>query len=139
MACLRRCQAEEGTGTIATSAGTAVFLVFMLFAVQLTMSLYATSTVNAAGYDAARTVASKAVDHEDPVAVRRATRRAEGGLRQLLGDLGRDAQLSWSIDGGSVRLRVRATTPGILPSGLADTAGLRSIDRTFVVRIESVG
>lgn len=130
---------ERGTGVISSVAGISVFLVFLLFAVQLTVNLYATSTVTAAGYDAARVVASRRVDHANPVSVRRAEADAERGLRQLLGEIGRTAQITWSVDAQVVRLRISTESPGILPPVFARGVGRSRIDRTFVVRIEQVG
>lgn len=133
-----RLHSERGTGLIGSTAGIAVFLIFLLFAVQLTVDLYARSSVSAAGYDATRSVAARQVDHDDPASVRRAVARAEKGLRQLLGDLGRRATLTWQVKDDQVRLRIRADTPAIVPRTLGADTGLGSIDRTFVVRIEQV-
>lgn len=127
---------ENGTTTIGTAAGVLVFLVFLLFAIQLLMALYATSTVSAASQDAARRVASMHVDHRDPRAVRAATGEAEAQLRQLLGAIGDEAQIDWSVDDEVVRLHIVTEAPAILPSGIRDTSGLRRIDRTITVRIE---
>lgn len=134
----RHLHAEAGTGLIGSAAGVAVFLVFLLFAVQFSVNLYATSSVNAAGFDAARTVASRRVDHRDAGSVQAAQLEAERNLRQLLGQVGREADVSWSIGSGSVRLRLVVDAPRILPSSLARETGLRDIDRTFVVRIEEI-
>lgn len=133
-----RLRGERGTGLIGSAAGVAVFLVLLLFAVQLCVNLYATSTINAVGFDAARAVASHRVDHQNPVSVADAQLEAERNLRQLLGDVGRAADLSWSVDADVVRLRLVVDAPAILPSGLASGTGLRHIDRTFVVRIEEL-
>lgn len=127
---------EDGTGLIGSAAGVAAFLLFLLFAVQLIANLYATSTVTAAGYDAARSVASASVDHRNPQAVAVAQQEAERHLRDLLGTMGRSAELSWSSDGDQIRLHLVVDSPGIIPSSVRDTTGLRRIDRTFVVRIE---
>lgn len=127
---------ERGTGLIGSAAGVAAFVLFLLFAVQLIVNLYATSTVTAAGYDAARSVASASVDHSDPQAVVGAQQEAERHLRDLLGAMGRGAELSWSSDGDQIRLHLMVDSPGIIPSSVRDTTGLRRIDRTFVVRIE---
>ena len=70
--------------------------------------------------------------------MRAAQAEAERNLRQLLGQVGRRARLSWVVDADVVRLRVEAESPAILPQGLAEGTGLRAIDRTFVVRIEDV-
>jgi hypothetical protein len=46
-------RADHGTGLLSSVAGVVVFLVFLLFAVQLLFGLYASSTVNAVANDAA--------------------------------------------------------------------------------------
>ena len=81
----------------------------------------------------------------EPVAVRRLLGVVPDPLhlfdrltaRELLGHLGEDAEISWSVDGGAVRLRIEASTPGLLPAAWA-AGSLRRIDRTFVVRIEEL-
>ncbi|CAN5903813.1 hypothetical protein BH23ACT2_BH23ACT2_28260 [soil metagenome] len=127
---------ELGTGVIASVAGVGVFLAFLLLAVQLSVNLYATSAVSAAGHDAARTVASRRVDHRDPASVTAARATAEQQLRQTIGTLAEGAEVSWTGDGEMVRLRLVVEAPGILPPGLAAGTSLRHIDRTFSVRIE---
>ena len=49
---------DRGAGLISTAAGVVVFLVFLLFAVQLLFGLYASSTVTAVANDAAVRAAS---------------------------------------------------------------------------------
>lgn len=127
---------EDGTGLIGSAAGVAAFVLFLLFAVQLIVNLYATSTVTAAGYDAARSVASANVDHSDALSVAVAQQDAERHLRDLLGAMGQSAKLLWSSDGNQIRLHLVVDSPGILPSSVRDTTRLRHIDRTFIVRIE---
>lgn len=129
-------RSEAGTGLIGTSAGAAVFILLMLFAVQLTVHLYATSTVNAAGYDAARMVAARTVDHSSAAAVGEAQTRAEERFRELVGDGARDATFTWGHDGDDVTLHVVVAGPRILPSTLRDDTGLGDIERTFRVRVE---
>jgi hypothetical protein len=121
---------------VSTTAAVTAFLVFLLFAVQLTVNLYARSTVAAAGYDAARAVAGSDVDHTDAASITSARRRAERILRDLLGELGDHADLRWEVGTEAVRLRIVAVAPGILPTSLVGGPGLRRIERTFVVRIE---
>lgn len=133
-----RTRSEAGTGLIGSAAGVAVFLVLLLFTVQLVVNLYATSTITAAGHDAARQVASRRVDHQDPLAVAAAQHDAERRLRSLLGDLGQAAEITWRVDDDAVHLRVVADAPGVLPGGLARRTALRRVDRTFVVRIETL-
>ncbi len=131
-----RLDAQEGTGVIGSVAGVTVFLAFLLFAVQMTAQLSTATTVSAVGYDAARAVASRRVDHADPVAVARAQVRAEAQGRRLLGGTGGQARFAWTIDADSVRLRLGARVPGILPPGWSGMTGPGWIERTFAVRIE---
>lgn len=131
-------RSEAGTGLISTTAGVTVFLVLLLFAVQLSVNLLATTTVTAAGYDAARTVASRRVDHGDPVAVAGARRQAESAFRRVVGRAASGARFAWRLDGQDVRLRVRMRAPAILPQTLGARVGLDQVDRTFVVRVEEL-
>ena len=128
---------ESGTGTIGTAAGVAAFLVLLLFAVQLMVNLYAASTVTAAGYDAARVVASRRVDHSNPLSVASAQAEAEARFHQLVGRAGESAELTWIVSSTTVELRVLVDTPTILPSEFGPVAFGR-VDRTFVVRTETL-
>lgn len=134
----RGIQNESGTGLIGSAAGVAAFLVLLLFAVQLLVNLYAATTVSAAGLDAARSVASRTVDHGDPASVTAAQAQAETTLRELLGGIGQDASVSWAVGAGEVRLRLEVDTPGILPSAMGEVVAFGHIDRTFVVRTEEL-
>ena len=107
---------------------------------QVVVGLYATSTVTAVGYDAARRVASGEVDHADPGAVAQAEARAEGRARQQLGRFGRDVSFDWSrSDPQTVRLHLRATVPRTGMGQLVSRPiGLDVVDRTIAVRVEQV-
>lgn len=48
---------DDGTGLVSSIVGVTIFLVLLLYAVQLALNLYATSTVTAVAFDAARRVA----------------------------------------------------------------------------------
>lgn len=120
-----------------TVAGVTAFLFLLLFAVQVTATLYATSTTEAAGYDAARSVAAASAGGT-PASMGEAVRRAEAQFRDLLGRRGEDAELDWDIDEEHVSLHVVVDAPSILPSVIRDTAQLRRIERTFTVRVERV-
>ena len=124
---------EGGAGVIATVAGVAVFLVLLLFAVQVLVGLYATSVVTAATYDAAKVLAG--ADAGDS-AVGRAN--AEAGARSQLGRYGQKAVFAWENDAEVVRLRVQAPRPSLLPLSVARGTGLSDIDRTVTVRVERV-
>ena len=129
---------ERGTGLVGSIAGVAAFVLFLLFAVQLLVNLYTATTVSAAGLDAARTVASRHVDHDDAGSVAAARARAEARFRSLLGRSADRAELTWSITGDVVHLRVVARPPGVLPSTLGHRVAFGHIDRTFTVRVEEL-
>lgn len=124
---------EAGTGVISTVAGVTVFLVLLLFAVQVLVGLYATSVVTAATYDAAKVLAG--ADAGDS-AVGRAN--AEAGARNQLGRYGEKAAFAWENDAEAVRLHVQAPRPTLLPHTLVRGVGLADIERTVVVRVERV-
>lgn len=122
---------EDGTGVIGTVFGVTVFLVLLLFAVQVLVGLYATSVVTASTYDAARIVAGS--DQGDSAAGRA---DAEAAARGQLGRFGHQTAFQWENDAEAVRLHVRARRPTVLPRSLVSSVGLSDIDRTVTVRSE---
>lgn len=130
---------DHGAGLIGSIAGLLVFLAFLLFAVQLLISLYATSTVTGAAYEGARVVAGRRVDHHDPAAVTTARAAAEQQVRSQLGRFGERVAFDWSASTtDTVALRVRADTPTLLLPGLGRAVGIGHIDRTAHVRVEEM-
>lgn len=124
---------ERGAGLLSTSFGVGVFLVFVLFAVQLLINLYAASVVTSATYDAARQVATTAAVPPTDGDLAAAENRA----RQLLGRYGQRATFEWQLDDPDViRLRVRVPNPRVLAPGIDQLVGLDVIDRTTSVRVE---
>lgn len=117
--------AERGTGLIGSLAGVTVFLSLLTVAVQVLVDLYQTSVVTAAGYDAARRVANGA----DPDA-------GSAHVRELLGDVGDEAELTWDLTGDVVRLRLVVPTRRFLLPAVAGPLGLDEVDRTVTVRNE---
>lgn len=117
---------DEGAGVISTFVGAAIFLLFLLFAAQLLIGLYAESVVAAVAYDTAKTVAGS-----DGLG---STGAAEASARRQLGGFGPDAVFVWSVDDDAVRLTVRVARRGFLP-GLP---GRGPIERTVRVRAERV-
>lgn len=128
--------ADRGSGLLSTSFGIGVFLVFVLFAVQLLINLYAASAVTSAAYDAARQVAVRGSSPPTQAEQDAATQRA----RSILGRYGRDARFEWSFDDpvapSVIKLRVRVSNPRLLGPGVDQLVGLDVIDRTVVVRVE---
>ncbi len=134
----RRLHGDPGTGLIATFAAVIVFLAFLLFAVQLLVHLYATTSVTSAAFDGARMVAGSRTDHGDPTAVAAARGAAEVRMRDELGSFGRTVHFDWSgSDTQVVQVRLVGDAPGFLWPGLGDVAGARHIDRTVRVRVEA--
>ncbi|MGH9164697.1 MAG: hypothetical protein ACRDZW_04165 [Acidimicrobiales bacterium] len=124
---------QSGVGVISGLAGAVVFLVFVLFAVQVLYGLYATSVVSAVTFDAARTVAGA-----DRAGDAGAQSAAEAEARNRLGAYATDVAFTWKLDPDAVHLTVRARRPSFLPRSLATTVGLDDIVRTVRVRTERV-
>ena len=128
--------ADAGAGLLSTAAGVVVFLVFLLFAVQLLFGLYASSTVNAVANDAATRAASAGAPTLD---------RIESEARESLGEIGSSATFSWSVedsdgDGSddTVVLEVVADPPRFIPPSIGGAIGLDEIRRTVRGRREEV-
>jgi len=125
---------DRGAGLISTAAGVVVFLMFLLFAVQLLYGLYASSTITAVAHDAAQRAASSAA----PLAV------IEAEARSTLGRIGEEATFTWRIDDAdadgvddTVVLQVVADPPRFVPRSLGAGVGLGPVDRTVRVRMEA--
>lgn len=118
---------DAGTGLIGTAVGVTVLVLLLGLAAQVLLTLYATSVVNAAAYDAARRVAAEGGDAA-------ALPGADAHLRRLLGGLAERATIDWALGPDAVRVRVRATNRVAL-AGL-HLGPLAEIDRTARVRIE---
>ena len=120
---------ERGSGLLSTSFGLVFFLVFLLFAVQLLVNLYATSVVTSVTYDAARRVA--VLGHSPSQAEQEA---AVDRARTQLGQYGQSAVFDFdTTDPTVVKLRVRVANPRFINQYV----GLDEIDRTVVVRVEA--
>lgn len=125
---------DRGAGLISMAAGVLVFILFVVFAVQLLFSLYASSTVTAVAHDAAARAASDPVAPREPI---------EADIRAHLGQMGEEAVLTWGDeddDGDgipdTVSLRVVVAPPRLVPRSIGDGVGLGVVDRTARVRIE---
>lgn len=128
---------DRGTGLLGTLAGLFVFLLLMFAAVQVLFDLYATSLVTSAAHDAARLVAG--YDHSDDRCG--ATALADRMFSDALGaySVESGASLAWTCtDPDSVRVRVVADHPTMLPPILEGLTGLGHVDRTIVIRAETV-
>jgi hypothetical protein len=125
---------DDGVGLISSAAGILVFLVFVLFAVQLLFGLYASSTVTAVANDAALRAATSA---SPDVA------RIEADARRTLGRIGDEATFTWATDDAdgdgdddTVVLEVVAHPPRFIPRSIGGALGLDDVRRTVRVRQE---
>jgi len=132
-----RASGDRGQSLIGTTAALVVFLTFLMFAVHLSVNLYANSTVTARAYDAATRVAGADIDHGDPNAVAAAMREAESDLRAGLGGYSeRIREIDWSgSDVDVVQLRLVVDNPSFLIFS-AGGIGVETIDKTVRVRVE---
>lgn len=119
---------EDGAGLVSTLAGGLVFLVFLLFAVQLLVHLFAVSFIDAAAFDAARMASA----HRDDGAV---VARAHG-LAVLGSFADRVSSFDVAIAADSVSVRVEARSPALLPAAFGRIAGIDEISRTVTLRRE---
>jgi hypothetical protein len=125
---------ETGAGILGAVVGVTMFLVLLLFAVQVLVGLYAKSVVTAVTYDAAKNLAG--TDQGDTAARRAA---AEDTARRQLGRMGQHTTFDWrGTDPDTVRLTVRARRPTVVPRSLVDSSVLGTIERTVQVRMERV-
>lgn len=125
---------DRGTALFATAIGVLVFLLFVLFSVQLLFSLYATSTVTAVTNDAVQRAATAGA--VDLAAI-------EDDAREGLGSVGAAAEFSWEredADGDgsadTIALRVTASPPRFIPPSIGDAVGLTEVVHTARARIE---
>ena len=128
---------DSGAGLIGTIGGLTVFLTLLTFAVQLLFNLYATSAVTAVAHDAATSVATSAIDADDPGSTASAVADAEAEARQLLGEYGQRAVFTWDIDSARVRLTIAADHPKVALSRISSVFGLNRVERTVEVRVET--
>lgn len=108
-----------------------MFLVLVLFAVQIVFGLYSTSIVTSVTYDAAESVAGGGGR-----LVPTSTGDAEADARSRLGAYAADVAFTWDVGADVVGLTVRARRPTVLPRSLVDSVGLGDIERTVSVRVE---
>lgn len=120
---------DRGAGLFSAAFGLVIFLAFLMLAVQVLVSLYATSVVTGAAYDAAR-YAARTGD----------AGTAEARFARSVG--GADVSASISvIDGANGPDQVVVTVTGKAPTFLAGRFAANlpfgTIDRTIRIRGES--
>ena len=131
-----RGRTDRGAGLLSTAAGVVVFLVFLLFAVQLLFGLYASSMVTAVANDAASRAASA---DAPPLAI------IEADARDSLGEVGSTATFEWDVDDAdgdgapeTVVLEVVTRPPRFVPPSIGGSIGLDEVRRTVRVRAEQL-
>jgi hypothetical protein len=131
---LIRGRSDRGAGLLSTVAGVVVFLMFLMFAVQLLFGLYASSTVTAVANDAAQRAASL---NAPPLSL------IEAEARRNLGHVGDTATFEWRVDDSdgdgvddTVVLEVVARPPRFIPHSIGGSIGLDEVRRTVRVRAE---
>ncbi len=121
---------ERGGGLIQLWVGFFVFLVMLLFAVQVLFNLYAASVVTSISYDAARRVAGGDGGTDS-------TAQAEADARRSLGRYADRVYFEWVATGpDEVVLRVQTDNPSVLLPALAGPVAFDQLDRTIRVRAE---
>jgi Flp pilus assembly protein TadG len=129
----RTSTAERGAGLVATLFGGLVFLLLLLFAVQVLVGLYVRSVVTAAAYDAALAVAGGGA-HGDAGGQEANVAAAEATARSRLGGIGARMAFTWQeVSSDRVVVEVHVVAPEFLPLHLAPLA---VVDRTVIVRTE---
>ena len=116
---------DRGVGILSSVFGLLFFLIFMLLAVQILWSLYATTVVTGAAYDAGRTAARTG----DPGA----------GVARFENTIGTyDAEVSIVVPDGAgvVTVTITGENPTVLPARFASVLPFGSIDRTIEIRNE---
>jgi Flp pilus assembly protein TadG len=127
MASRARSRPEQGTAVVGTLVGFLIFMILLLFSVQVLVRLYATSALTASATTAAEAVA----DSPDPAATAPA---AEASARSELGSFGTTRTgFDWrEVDGQQVVLQVVGLSPSFLPL----PSSWLTIRRTITVRTE---
>ncbi len=116
---------DRGAGLFGSVFGLVSFLVFLLLAMQVLWSLYATSVVTAAAYDAGRAAAR--------------TGDAVSGVDRFERSIGSyDADVSIRVPPGEgvVVVTVTGSNPTLLPDRWARALPFASIDRSIEIRRE---
>lgn len=132
----RRRAGDRGSGMVSSVAGLTVFLLFLVFAVQVLFGLYATSTVRATLYDAASRAAAAGSAEPD---LDRLADEAEASL----GAMGERTEIRLRLvddDGDGVGDVVLgdavAVPPRVVPRSIGGMVGFEEIRASVRVRVE---
>ncbi len=117
--------AQRGAGVFASAFGLVFFLVFLLLAVQLMWSLYATSVITGAAYDAGR-IAARTGD----------AGAAVSRFERSVGSYDADVAITVPPGEGVVVVDIAGTNPTLLPQRWARALPFGTIDRSLEIRRE---
>lgn len=131
---------ERGTGLIGSIIGLLLFFGFLLLAIQVAVSLYATTMATSAAFDAAQRYSVSSGDH-GLVDSSPEWATAESHARDQLGSWGQQVVFEPSIVGPAgdeqrIAVQVRGEVPALLPSFVGTLTNTRAVDRTVEVRLE---
>lgn len=136
MAITRR--GDRATGVFGTAFGFTVFLIFLLFTVQLLFGLYVRTTVTAVATDLAQQAANEGPTSVGPERVE----FYEDEARRRLGDYADDATVEFALidadaDGrdDTITVHVNAALPTLLPARWIPGSPT-SFERTMRARVE---
>ena len=101
------------------------FLIFLLFAVQVLWSLYATTVVTSAAYDAGRLAASAG----DATA-------GEARFESTIGSYDAEVTIIVPVGEGTVSVVITGENPSMLPDRFARVMPFGTIERTIEIRNE---
>lgn len=105
--------------------GLLFFLVFLLFAIQVLWSLYATTVVTSAAYDAGR-LAARTGDAS----------AGEARFESTIGSYEADVAITVPAGEGVVTVEVTGDNPSVLPDRFARVMPFGTIERTIEIRNE---
>lgn len=132
-----RADGDGGTGMLSTVTAVMIFLVFLLFSVQLLVGLSSRSAVTSTAYDGARQVAGHRGTEAGGVWSAPVRQRAEARMIEQLGPSGARTTFDWSAsDAETVVLRVQVDAPRFLSMRALGPLATDHIDRTVRVRVE---
>ena len=127
---------DRGVGVFSTVFSLTIFLGFLLFATQLSLRLYQSSTLGADAYRSARAVADGSVQRSGPAIITAVMARETARLQSRYGADG--AVVRWGDSAtADVLLEVTIHPRNELLGGLDGVLGLRAIHRTARVHRET--
>jgi len=128
---------DRGAGLIGAIGGVSIVLFFLLFAVQLLVGLYASTTVTAIATDVAQRAAGRNANRSY-TAIETYQREAEASLDGVHGQV--DFSESTDVDGDGeldvIVVRVTAEAPRFVPAFLGGNLGIETIEETVRLDVE---